>query len=53
MKMLRNIGLGLLAIATMAFTAKLKDGNYSVSIKESKVEWVGKKVTGRFVRGRP
>lgn len=47
MKMLNKIGLGVLAIAAMAFTSKLEDGNYTVSLKQSKVEWVGKKVTGQ------
>lgn len=45
--MLSKLGLGVLAIVAMAFTNKLEDGNYTVSLKQSKVEWVGKKVTGQ------
>ena len=47
MNMLSKLGLGVLAIVAMAFTNKLEDGNYTVSLKQSKVEWVGKKVTGQ------
>lgn len=47
MNMLSKLGLGVLAIVAMAFTNKLEDGNYEVSLKQSKVEWVGKKVTGQ------
>ena len=48
MNMLSKLGLGVLAVVAMAFTNnKLEDGNYTVSLKQSKVEWVGKKVTGQ------
>ncbi len=45
--MLSKLGLGILAVVAMAFTNKLEDGNYTVSLEQSKVEWVGKKVTGK------
>ena len=45
--MLSKLGLGVLAVVAMAFTSKMEDGNYNVSLKQSKVEWVGKKVTGQ------
>ena len=48
MNMLSKLGLGVLAVVAMAFTNNnLEDGNYTVSLKQSKVEWVGKKVTGQ------
>lgn len=46
--MLSKLGLGVLAVVAMAFTNNnLEDGSYTVSLKQSKVEWVGKKVTGQ------
>jgi polyisoprenoid-binding protein YceI len=45
--MLSKLGLGIMAVVAMAFTNNLEDGNYTVSLKQSKVEWVGKKVTGQ------
>ena len=48
MNMLSKLGLGVMAVVAMAFTNNnLEDGNYAVSLKQSKVEWVGKKVTGQ------
>lgn len=47
MKTLSKLALGVFAVVAIAFTGKLEDGNYKVSLKESKVEWVGKKVTGQ------
>jgi polyisoprenoid-binding protein YceI len=48
MNMLSKLGLGVLAVVAMAFTNNnLEDGNYTVSLEQSKVEWVGKKVTGQ------
>ena len=47
MKTLNKLALGVLAIVAIAFTGKLEDGNYNVSLEKSKVEWVGKKVTGQ------
>jgi len=47
MNTLSKVGLGIVAIVAAAFTGQLEDGNYSVNLKESKVEWVGKKVTGQ------
>lgn len=40
--------LGTVALFAMSFTTNnLIDGSYNVDIAESKVEWVGKKVTGQ------
>jgi len=47
MNNLSKVGLGVLAVVAMAFTNKLEDGNYGVSLEQSQIEWVGKKVTGQ------
>ena len=47
MKKIKILALGVLAVAAMAFTNNLNNGNHSVNKSESKVVWVGKKVTGQ------
>ena len=43
-----NLVLGAVAVVAMSFTTNnLIDGSYNVDVAESKVEWVGKKVTGQ------
>ena len=49
MKTMNKIALGVIAIFAMSFTTKLIDGNHQIDEAESKIEWVGKKVTGQHL----
>ncbi len=49
MKTVKNLTLVAIAIFAMSFTNRLNDGRYQLNIKESKVNWIGKKVTGQHV----
>ena len=47
MKTVKVLALGVLAVVAMSFTNSLNNGNHAVSSADSKVVWVGKKVTGQ------
>jgi polyisoprenoid-binding protein YceI len=47
MNTIKNLALVVLAVFAMSFTEKLIDGNHEINATDSKVEWVGKKVTGQ------
>ena len=49
MKTVKNLTLVIIAVAAMSFTYQLNDGNHQINSQESKVEWLGKKVTGQHV----
>jgi polyisoprenoid-binding protein YceI len=49
MKTVKNLTLVAIAIVAMSFTSILNDGNHQINNQESKVAWIGKKVTGQHV----
>ena len=49
MKTVKILTLAVIAVAAMSFSYKLNDGNHQINSQESKVEWIGKKVTGQHV----
>ena len=49
MKTVKNLTLVAIAIVAMAFTNRLNDGNHQINSQESKVQWIGKKVTGQHI----
>ena len=49
MKTVKSLTLVAIAILAMSFTYRLNDGNHQINNQESKVEWIGKKVTGQHV----
>ena len=47
MNTIKTLALVVLGVFAMSFTNKLIDGNHQIDATDSKVEWVGKKVTGQ------